>query len=336
MEVDHGYRPNATLTAAELVAILSADSLLTFNFMALTLASCAIATFGLLENNVAVIIGAMIVAPFIAPIGSVSFGVVDGDGAMWRRGVLTLAIGTGVSIVLAALLTSIVPLPTVGSEIMARSQPNLLDLGVALAAGLIAAFAKLRPSIAGTVAGTAIAVAIMPPICVVGIAVAHGLMPLARGALLLFLTNLLGIMLASMVVYVASGHVQIRRAGHGLIWTIVAVAAILIPLGASTGELIRQARVESTLRGALLNGTVTFQRVELVHADFDWVTSPPTVRLLVRSAQPITPTQVRLLEDFAAQKTHTRFQFVFDVSQLQEVDDQGRVQAPNGAGPASE
>lgn len=307
----------------ELREILWKDGLLTFNFVALTLASCAIATFGLLQNNAAVIIGAMIIAPFIAPIGSASFGAVEGDALMIRRGLLTVVIGSIVSVALAVVLTRIVFLPSMGSEILARSQPNALDLGVALAAGLIAAFAKIRPSIAGTVAGTAIAVALMPPICVVGIAFAHGMMSLARGALLLYITNLLGIMLASMIVYVLSGYVHIRRARRGLVWTAVAVAAICAPLIASTTELIRQARLEATLRSALLNGTVTFQRVELINSDFNWVASPPEVRLLVRSSQPITPTQVQLLEAFALRKTHTNFKLIFDVSPVQEVQDTG-------------
>ena len=300
---------------------ISADARLNFNFIALTLAACAIATFGLLENNVAVIIGAMIIAPLILPIGSISFGAVSGATVVLRSGLVALAVGTGLSVLLAAILTRLVYLPTLGSEIMARSQPNLLDLGVALAAGLVAAFAKVRPTIAGTIAGTAIAVALMPPICVIGIALAHGMMDLARGAALLYATNLLGIMLASMAVYVVSGHVHIRRAQHGLIWTAVAVAAIVVPLAASTGELIRQARVESDLRSALLSGTVTFQRVELISTHFDWLASPPQVTLLVRSAQPITPTQVQLLEAFAKRKTGISFKFLFEVTPIREVQD---------------
>jgi uncharacterized hydrophobic protein (TIGR00271 family) len=318
----------------QLRKILAKDGLLTFDFIALTLASCAIATFGLLENNAAVIIGAMIIAPFIAPLGSIAFGILEGEALLVRRGVVTLVAGSLASVALAAVLSRIMFLPSVGSEILARSQPNALDLGVALAAGLIAAFAKARPSIAGTVAGTAIAVALMPPICVVGIAIAHGMMPLARGALLLYITNLLGIMLASMIVYVFSGYVHIRRAGHGLLWTAVAVAAILIPLITSTSELIRQARLESTLRTALLNGTVTFQRVELIRSDFNWVASPPEVRLLVRSAQPITPTQVQLLEAFALRKTHTQFKFIFEVTPVLDVEDTTTQGSPEPLFPA--
>ncbi|HVA27273.1 MAG TPA: DUF389 domain-containing protein [Candidatus Baltobacteraceae bacterium] len=276
----------------------------------------------MLENNVAAIIGAMIIAPMILPIGAMSFSAVEGDALILRRALATLTIGAILSVALAAAITRLFFLPALGSEIMARSQPNLLDLGVALAAGVVAAFARVRPSVAGAIAGTAIAVALMPPICVVGIAIAHGMMALARGAALLFVTNLLGIMIASMSVFVLSGYVHMRRATRAFVWTLVAITAIIIPLAASTGELIRQAQVESALRSALLNGTVTFQRVELIRADFDWVTAPPEVHLLVRSTQPITPTQVALLEAFARHKTGIDFRFVFDVTALAEVRDE--------------
>ena len=302
-----------------LVSSLAEDASLSFNFIVLTLAACAIATFGLLENNVAVIIGAMIIAPLILPIGAVSFGAIEGDVRMLRRSAVSLAAGSVLSIAVAAVLTRAFYLPTLGSEIMARSQPNLLDLGIAIAAGMVAAFAKIRPSIAGTIAGTAIAVALMPPICVVGIALAHGMLGLARGAALLYVTNLFGIMLASMAVYVAGGHVHLRRARHGLIWTAIVIAAIGVPLAASTGELLRQARVESALRTALLKGTVTFQRVELISTRFDWVSSPPVVTLFVQSTQPITPVQVHLLELYAKRKTGITFTFVFEVTPINEV-----------------
>ncbi len=297
------------------------DARLGLNFVVLTVGASAIATFGLLENNAAVIIGAMIIAPLILPIGALSFAAASGDVETLRRGSITLTVGTGLSAILAILITRIFYLPTLGDQVLGRSQPNLLDLGVALSAGIITAFARIRPSVAGTIAGTAIAVALMPPICVAGIGLAHGMWSLARGAALLFVTNLLGIMLASMSVYIASRYVHIRHAGQGLIWTGLATAAIVIPLVASTNELIRQARVEATLRSALVNGTVTFHRAELIRADFNWVVSPPEVHLLVRSDQSITPVQVRLLEAFAKRRTGNDFKLIFDVTRIQQVQD---------------
>jgi uncharacterized hydrophobic protein (TIGR00271 family) len=307
---------------------LHGDAFPTFNFVALILASCAIATFGLLENNVAVIIGAMIVAPLIQPIGPLAFGALEGDARLLRGGFSTIVVGTVVAVLFSALLTRATAFQTFGSEIVARSQPNLLDLGVALAAGSVAAFARIRPSIAGTVAGTAIAVALMPPLCVVGIALATGSFDLARGAALLYLTNLLGIMAASMTVYVIAGYARTHRAAAAVFWTALAMAAIVVPLAAGTSTLLRQSRVEAALRAALVGGTVTFQRVDLVRTDFNWLTSPPEVHLLVRASQPITPNQVVQLEAFAKRRTGIDFRFFFDVSPVTEVTDDASVPAP--------
>jgi hypothetical protein len=106
-----------------------------------------------------------------------------------------------------------------------------------------------------------------------------------------------------------------------LIWTGLALALIAVPLAVSTGQLTRQAQLESQPRSALIYGTVTFHRAELVGTSFNWETSPPTARLLVRSADPIAPTQVELLEAFAKQHTGTDFHLVFEVTPVTRVDD---------------
>ncbi|HTV92464.1 MAG TPA: DUF389 domain-containing protein [Verrucomicrobiae bacterium] len=299
-----------------------ADGRFNLDFGVLSLASAAIATFGLLENSVAVIIGAMIVAPLTRPIGALAFAAIEGDPVGLRRAAVTLAAGSGMAIAFALVVTRILALPTLGSEVMSRSQPGMLDLGVALAAGGVAGFARIRPGVAGAVAGTAIAVALMPPLCVVGIGIAHLNGTLALGSLLLFLTNLFGIMLASMIVFVAAGYAHVVRARSGLLWTALAVAVIVVPLALSTGQLLRQARLEAELRSALLNRTVTFHRADLLEANFDWVASPPQVHLLVRSQEPISPGQVRALEAFAKAHTGTDFTLILDVTPITQVDDE--------------
>jgi uncharacterized hydrophobic protein (TIGR00271 family) len=299
-----------------------ADGQFQLDFGVLSLASAAIATFGLLENSVAVIIGAMIIAPLTRPIGALAFAAIDGDPRALRRAALTLTLGSAIAIGFAFVVTRIVALPSLGSEIMSRSQPGLLDLGVALAAGAVAGFARIRPGIAGAVAGTAVAVALMPPLCVIGVGIAHLNGTLALGSLLLFLTNLFGIMLASMVVFVVAGYAHVLRARSGLLWAAVAVLIIVVPLALSTGQLLRQARLEAELQYALVNRTVTFHRADLLNTTFDWVASPPEVHLLVRSQEQITPGQVRALEAFAKTHTGRDFRLIIDVTPITEVNDQ--------------
>jgi uncharacterized hydrophobic protein (TIGR00271 family) len=176
--------------------------------------SAVIATFGLLANSAAVIIGAMIVAPLMSPIISMSYGIVAGRGALTIRSLLTIITGTLLTIGVAFIFTEAIGWKLAGSEIVARMKPSLLDLGVAVAAGAAAAFAYTRPNISSALAGIAIAVALVPPLCTVGIAMALGQeasveVGLAldnfsvRGPFLLYMTNILGIVFAGGLVFLA-------------------------------------------------------------------------------------------------------------------------------------
>lgn len=303
----------------QLADALREGSFLTFNFSALLLASCAIATFGLLQNNAAVIIGAMIIAPLVLPLQSLAFGAIEGDVRLFRNAAITIALGTGAAILLAGVLSLAVGIPNYGSEIVARSRPTLLDLGIAIGAGGIGGFARIRPAISATLAGTAIAVALMPPLCVIGIALAHGDARLAYGSTLLYITNLFGITLACMVVYYFAG-VGLLRSAHRAIFVATLVTVIVaVPLGASFLSLLREARLEYALKHELLTNTQTFHRVELVKTDFNWLSAPPQVTVIVRSTSPITPSQVAALEDFARFKTRQSFKLIFEVTPLVEV-----------------
>lgn len=309
-----------------LIERLNESSRISRNYIVLVAASSAIATLGLLENNAAVIIGAMIIAPLIAPIEALSLGAVAGNRQLLKRAAIGVGVGTLVSVVVAVIIELVVSLPTLGSEVIARSKPTLLDLGIALAAGAVSGFATLRPSISATIAGTAIAVALMPPICVIGIAIAAGQYHLALGALLLYATNLFGITLACMIVFRLAG--KVRSPGRTAFTTAAVLTAIVaIPLAAGLVELLRFDRLESALSSALRTQTVTFKHVELVQMRVDWLKNPPISTLTVRSTQPITSDQVSDLERFAEQRTGQKFSLVFEVTPLVEV--RGAIAPPN-------
>ncbi len=295
------------------------ESNLDINYLVLILGSCVIATLGLLSNSVAVIIGAMIVAPLMLPIRGLAFGALEGHVVLVRKGLSAIAVGTFLAIVLAVLLGSLIRLPEFGSEVIARSKPTLLDLGIAVAAGGISGFAKVQPKVSATLAGTAIAVALMPPICVIGLALSQGNWSLSLGATLLYLTNLLGITLSCMLTFLIAGYTPLHRAHKALTWTLVFTAILVIPLGVSFVELIKQARLEASLKKALLNRTITFQRVVLMKSDANWLTKPPEVRLNVRSSEPLTPKQVRLLEEFVEKEMGQHITLIFEVGQVEEV-----------------
>ncbi|MEN9203119.1 MAG: DUF389 domain-containing protein [Thermostichus sp. DG_1_6_bins_120] len=304
---------------AELMLGLMRESRLSLNYLMLVIGSCVIATLGLMANSPAVIIGAMIVAPLMLPIRGLAMGALEGNLVLFRTGILSIAVGTAIGVGVSFLLGRLVGLPQWGSEVLARTQPNLLDLGVALAAGGIGAFARVRKEISDSLAGVAIAVALMPPVCVIGLGLAHADWSTSLGASLLYATNLLGIALACMVTFLAMGYAPLHKARSALSWMLGLVMLLVVPLGASMTRLLYQARLESALRSALLNKTITFQRVTLVRSDFNWVVYPPEVVLSVRADEPITPRQATLLEEFVESELGRPFTLIFQVVQAQEV-----------------
>lgn len=295
------------------------ESSLERDYLLLILGSCAIATFGLLSNSAAVIIGAMLIAPLMLPIRGVAFGILEADKDLIQSGMKALGIGTVVAIVIAALIGGITGLPQYGSEVFSRTKPNLLDLGIAITAGALCGIAKVEPKISHTVAGTAIAVALMPPVCVVGLWLAEFHWQHALGAMLLYMTNLFGITLACMMAFMLAGYSPFHRARRPIQLTLVLTSLLLIPLGYSTLELVRQARLEASLRTALLDRTITFQRLALVDMRTDWLSTPPEVSLVVYAQDPVTPKQVGLLEAFVAREMGRPFRLMFEVSRVEAV-----------------
>lgn len=293
------------------------DSQLSINFMILTVGSCLIATFGLVGNSTAVIIGAMIIAPLMLPLRGLAFGALEGDPDLFREALRAIVIATCLATLVSWLLGGLIGLPEFGSEVLSRTKPTLLDLGIAVAAGGISGFAKVRPKISDALAGTAISVALMPPICVVGLSLSQGLWNYSWGAFLLYLTNLLGIILACMLVFISAGYTKFS---HALSWALALTSILLIPLGISFFQLLRQAQLHYTIKMILLNRTITVgQMVELRDTDVDWSAKPPKVYLTVRTKDVVTPKQVRLVEEFIHREIGRPFTLVFQVEQIQEV-----------------
>jgi uncharacterized hydrophobic protein (TIGR00271 family) len=146
------------------------DAKLSESFLVLTLGASLIATLGLLADNAAVVIGAMVVAPWILPLRVAVFAVLIDDWRLLPRSALTLVAGALVTTLLSMMLgliaqaNGLLTVDAFSGEIQSRLSPTLLDLGIALAAGAIATYAKVNPGAVSSMAGTAIAVALVPPV----------------------------------------------------------------------------------------------------------------------------------------------------------------------------
>ena len=232
-----------------------------FHFM-LTL-SAIISTLGLLANSVAIIIGAMIIAPLMGPIIGMAFSVAMGNRKLLRRSSLTLLKGIVLTVVASWLTTSVVGLETVDSEILSRTNPTLIDFGIAMAAGLAGAFTQTRRSIADAIPGVAIAVALVPPLSVIGIGLSMGEKSIALGSFLLFLTNLICIIFFGSLVFLFQSYGNIDRAKKGLAMSTAVMFALGIPLTLSMRELMIKKNVTSQISDLIVSRSKVFTDADI-------------------------------------------------------------------------
>lgn len=202
-------------------------------FVVLTILSAIVASLGLFLDSTAVIIGAMVLAPLMSPIISLAMGLLRGNQVLIKQPLITLGFGTALALVVAAIMAAIVPTERITPEISARVQPTLLDLGVAIASGIAGAYAFARESVAKSLPGVAIAVALVPPLCVAGIGIGWGDVQIITGASLLFITNLIGIALAAALTFLVLGYAPVIKSRRGLTISMGLLLAISIPLSVS-------------------------------------------------------------------------------------------------------
>jgi len=302
------------------------DAELNEPFIVLTLGAGLIATLGLLANNSAVVIGAMVVAPWIMPLRTTVFAILVGDWRLLRNASQTLAIGFVITTLLALCIglmagtRGLLLLDKLPDEIIGRLNPNLIDLAIALVAGAMATYAKVRPSTVSSMAGTAIAVALVPPVCVMGLMIAGAAWGKAEGSGLLFAANLFGILIGGLTVlairepYLRSQLLRSRRTKIPFISALALSVIITIPLHKrfvaklydERSDLAKE-RIEFIISDFLENKTLTFganESLALNGISFDWPNfweqgRSPVVKLVVRVTNPKTPSykQVQIIQD---------------------------------------
>lgn len=173
-------------------------------YIAMIILSSIVAAIGVLNDNVAVIIGAMVIAPLLTPNVSLSLATALGDMPLAKSALKTLFLGIGVAIILSIALGFLLPVDPTLREISSRTSVGLMEIVLALASGAAGAlsFTSAAPAV---LIGVAVAVALMPPLVVSGLLLGAGEYTLALGAFFLFLANFVSVNLAGVVTFLAQG-----------------------------------------------------------------------------------------------------------------------------------
>ena len=289
-----------------------------FDFFLMVVLSSSIATFGLITDSPAVIIGAMLVAPLMSPILGLSLATVAGEGRIFERALVALVEGAVLAVALAAAegwLAGQLPFDVLNElprELLARTRPSPFDLGIALAGGAAAAYALAQPKLSAALPGVAIATALMPPLCALGIGLSVSNREVALGALLLFATNLAAISFAGIVVFAALGfrplHLEERWRGLPLSLLVAAglLALVTVTLVALALRFVTEARTLQEIRNAVETEIAVLPDAQLVDLESALAESVLRLQITVRtSGQPSYEQVVALQEAIASRLQRT-------------------------------
>ena len=209
-----------------------------------------IASIGLNMNSTAVIIGAMLISPLMGSIQAMAYGMATSDVAQVKKSGIGFIFQIVICLVTSTIYFLISPISTQTSELLARTQPNVWDVLIAVCGGLAGMIGMTRKEKSNVIPGVAIATALMPPLCTCGYGIAHGSFHIVLGAGYLFLVNNYFIFLASVLVLFVlkvprigafSPQKRKRMKRRLIINTIL----IIIPCIAVAGVMVKQANEDS-------------------------------------------------------------------------------------------
>lgn len=273
---------------------------LDLNFMLLLVFSTIIVALGLITDNAAVVIGGMIIAPLIWPILALAHAIIRGNVSRLKKTAFTIVKATFVIFLVSFVLGIFSPHLGESRELLLRTNPTLYELFIALAAGFIGAFAVAHPKLSGALAGVVAAVALVPPLSAMGILFAQGNFVLASGAALLYLTNLIAMSLAAILLFLLVGMKFPRRessksmALSNISWFVIFLIIIAIPLTLVMRGVIIENSTRSTVRDVIESYTVSTTVTQL---SVDSAKGLVVINATIQSPNELTSMHVRRLTD---------------------------------------
>jgi uncharacterized hydrophobic protein (TIGR00271 family) len=295
------------------------SSTLDLEYLTMLGLSGLIALFGLMQNSVAVIIGAMLISPLMNPILAGALALLLGDGRLGRKAAMVVGISVTSVIAVTALVTWLSPLKEITPEILARTNPNLLDLFIAFLSGLAGTLALRSGPVSMTIIpGVAIAVAVVPPLAVVGYSLSTHHYTMAWGGFLLFITNLVSIMLSAALVFGLMGFAPRERTEEGrakLRMRMAVSALVLAVLAVPLVQTLRRAVTQISLRADVEN--VIQQGFKTDHStvtDFSYsqVDNHFRVQVTLRTTQYFESPQIKAVQNALQKQFGPQTQLMVD------------------------
>lgn len=286
------------------------------DFYTMTVLSASIASMGLILDSAAVIIGAMLVAPLMSAIIGMGMATIHGDLRFLLTTSRAALIGAASAILTGFVFGLINFHGETTNQILQRTNPSILDLAVAIISGVAAAYALCRNNVSNSLPGVAIAVALVPPLATVGVCLSIGYWGLAWGALKLYLSNMVGIVFASAMVFNLFGfrpnvdaldperRIMVFR--RSITASGVLVLVILCLLVTQTAKELQKERFDDDVHNEL----VTLFEEHDIEAELEYWSIITTkdgvfrINAHVKSPEPISGKKIALLEEELGRSLH--------------------------------
>ena len=294
---------------AQIISEISVGSTPALGYYALISAASLIASLGLVANSAAVVIGAMLVSPLMTPIFGIALGMVRGDTPLLSRAFRAEFGGVFLAVAFGAVFGSMPVVHEVTPEMLARTYPTLLDLLVAVFAGLAGTLAVLDERISPVLPGVAISTAIVPPLSTCGLCIALGGYAGAWGAFLLFAANFLAIMLVSSLAFIlaglASGRGELSRKQllRRLVFTGLGFALVAVVLTHTLATMLEDQQRGKIIEQVFTQTLRSEPTTSLVRARHKEIEGKLHVLAVVRTPKVFTPNRVGRMQKKIAERT---------------------------------
>ncbi|WP_333614236.1 TIGR00341 family protein [Psychrobacter sp.] len=284
---------------------IEANALPSKMYFVMNILSAIIASYGLVTNSAAVVIGAMLVAMMLGPITGVALAIIDHRMPLLRKSLITVFLGISLVVLVGFIVGWLHKDQPLTVEILSRTQPTSMDLMIALAGGTAGAYAMVSPHLSVAVVGVAVATALVPPLAASGILFANGEMQMGLGALLLALTNIIAIQFTNALVLWLLGFRRLVDDDYksSTYWTFLRRNAVTLLLLGVLGTYLtinlqtnaKQQGFESSVKETI-NSYFSDKGNVLTNTQFDKDTTHQVVRAVIRGETTPTFYDVRQIE----------------------------------------
>ena len=295
---------------------IEANALPSKMYFVMNILSAIIASYGLVTNSAAVVIGAMLVAMMLGPITGVALAIIDHRMPLLRKSLFTVAAGISLVILVGFVIGLLHKGQPLTNEILSRTQPTSMDLMIALAGGTAGAYAMVSPHLSVAVVGVAVATALVPPLAASGILFANGETQLGLGALLLAITNIIAIQFTNALVlwilgfrrlvdddYKSSTYLTFLRRNAVTLCLLVGLGVYLT---INLNNNAKQQAFENNIKTAINTYFIDKGNV-LTNTQFDKTDEYLTIRAIIRGETTPSSYDVRQIEAIITQNIANDF-----------------------------